>query len=149
MDKEINIGCLDEDLTQKIVDKIHTDNNYFLVIEDGLRKNTLIFFSPSTHDGYENQWDIVPGVTLLVPFFKSGDKRVEYMGEGHSLIWPAYHLDKLSTVKYKGHKLNVPYDYKGWLKHYFGDDWGEENLDWHWSQANNLCQWKGGDKFEK
>ena len=147
LDKEINIGCLDEDLTQEIVDRIHVASKYFNCVSDHLRKNTLIFFAQNPTRNYTSEWEIEPGFTLLVPFFKSGTKRVEYMGEGHCLVWPAYHLDKYDKIKFQGHTLRTPHDYQKWLSHYFGDDWKEENLDWHWTQAKNLVAWGGGDKF--
>lgn len=84
------------------------------------------------------------GFTLLVPFFLKDDKRIEYTGNNNYCVsWPKHHLEKFETIDYKGHTLNVPNDYKGWLKHYFGPDWKEENLEWQWvSGAKNLNLWK-------
>ena len=145
-DRELNIGCLAEDLTQEILDKIKADNPYFNVIGDDSRKAVLVFFSSPTNDNWTDHWQMEPGFTLLVPFFKEEMKeelRVEYLGDGHHLAWPAYQLESFKTVRYKGVDFRGPCLPHNWLNLYFGKDWKKENLKWSWGMARNL-DWKGG-----
>lgn len=146
-DKEINVGCLYEDLTSEVIEKIKAKNDHVKVVGDDVRDIALIFFGSGWKPGFTTAWQM-DCFTLLMPFFKLGSKRVLYMGQNNLLVWPSYHLDKMETVNYKGHMLRVPGDTKEWLRHYFGGDWQKENLAWHWTTAGNHLNWKGGDISE-
>lgn len=142
-DKELNLGCLDEELTDEMIEKIKKDKAYSNMGGDNNRKRTIIYFG-DTNINQQNPLENPIGFTLLVPFFLKDDKRIEYTGNNnYCASWPKHHLEKFETIDYKGHTLNVPKDYKGWLEHYFGTDWREENLSWQWiSGAKNLNLWK-------
>jgi len=141
-DKEINLGCLDEELTDEMIEKIK-DKPYYAMREDDNRKRTVIYFGDTSVDPHHPLLGPI-GFTLLVPFFLKDDKRIEYTGDNNCCVsWPKHHLEKFEIIDYKGYFLNVPNNYKGWLKHYFGPDWEEENLNWQWqSGAKNLASWK-------
>ena len=142
-DKEINLGCLDEELTDGMIEKIKKDKPYYTMREDDNRKRTIIYFG-DTNVNPHHPWLGSIGFTLLVPFFLKDDIRIEYMGvNNHCVSWSKHHLEKFETIDYKGYSLNVPSDYEGWLEHYFGSDWREENLSWRWENgAKNLYLWK-------
>ena len=141
-DKELNLGCLDEELTDGMMEKISRDKVYSDMGGDNNRKRTIICFG-DTDVNPQSPWEDPTGFTLLVPFFLKDDRRVEYTGNSNYCVsWPKYHLEKFETIDYKGHTLNVPSDYKSWLSHYFGLDWGIENLNWRWETgAKNIVLW--------
>lgn len=130
-DKEINVGCRDEDFTGEMLEKMKKD--YALVKSYG----SYILFG--------NHPDSFWGAdffSLLGKFVKEGNERVEYMGAGKALVWPAKHLNILKQIDYKGYKFNVPnYRFK-WLEHYFGEHWREEDLKWAWPTAPNCREVK-------
>ena len=141
-DKEINLGCLDEELTDEMIEKIRKDKPYCAMREDDNRKRTMLYFGDTAVKPH-CLWVGPVGFTLIVPFFLKDNKRIEYTGDNnYCTFWPKHHLEKFGVIDYKGYSLNVPNDYKNWLKHYFGPDWKEENLNWHWKDgAKNLALW--------
>jgi len=142
-DKELNLGCLDEELTDEMMKKIKKDKAYSKMEGDNNRKRTIILFG-DTYVFPQSPWDAPIGFTLLVPFFLKDDRRIEYTGDNdYCASWPKYHLEKFEIINYKGYALNVPSNLEDWLEHYFGLSWREENLNWRWQNgAKNLALWK-------
>jgi len=97
---------------------------------------TILYFG---NNDSKNLWGDKGLFTLLAPFFLKDNLRVEYMGGGICKTWPKRHYENLGTIDYKGYTFNIPNDPEGWLEHYFGSDWREENLNWHWqTDAKNV-----------
>ena len=142
-DKELNLGCLDEELTDEMIEKIKKDKPYYAMREDDNRDRTVIYFG-DTNVNPQSPWLGPIGFTLLVPFVLKDDKRIEYTGNNNYCVsWPKYHLEKFEIIDYKDYTLNIPSNPEDWLKHYFGKDWRKENLNWQWqSEAKNLDLWK-------
>jgi len=138
-DRELNIGCLDEDLTDKMIKRIKKDHAWCKMNEDedwNFRKRTILYFG---NNDPKKLWGAKGFFTLLVPFFLKGSSRVEYVGADICMAWPKRHCKKFGTIDYRGYTLNTPNDPKGWLEHYFGPDWREENLNWYWqTDAKNV-----------
>lgn len=128
-DREINVGCKEEDFTPAMRERITKD-----------------FKRTEWHDGFclfGNQDDTFwqgegSYFSLLGKFKIYKNDRVENMGIGNYLVWPKKHLKTLKQINYKGYTFNVPnYRFK-WLEHYYGKHWEEEDLSWNWSNAANL-----------
>jgi len=140
LDREINIGCLAENLTKERLSRIHNRSSYYRTVED--EETRLVFFA-SPENPHELSpaltatWEIEPGFTLLGAFYEEGDNRVEHMGNGNTLSWPKQYLESFEEVEFMGTRFRVPHPCKDWLEHYFGADWITENLKWTWSVAGN------------
>ena len=144
-DREINLGCLAEDLTDEILSRIINDNKYVTIRNSMYKNNHLIFFSPYWKEKWRRCWDIKPGFTLLAPFYKSGNIRYEYMGDFRCKVWNASHIDKKEdweNVIFNGTQYKMMKDHVGWFDNYFGPSWRVERLTWHWaSHGLNLQNW--------
>jgi len=133
-DKELNIGVLAEDISDKFVDQLEKDFPFFTRHSDDLRKDHLVFFGPD-YDKDISIWASPVGFTLMVKFWKGTNIIYEYGGNGVCLVWPDYHLNdksKWGSVEYLGRKFNTPAKPKEWLAHYFGEDWETPKLKWSW-----------------
>jgi hypothetical protein len=128
LDREVNLGCKAEDLTDEILDKIGEDFSFYL------NKGGYIIFGQQGKDC----WAGNDCFAFLGFHEKVADERIETLDGGKRLVWESSHIDKLRKVKYKGYEFNVPSRTKRWLHTYFGDGWEKEDLTWNWSRANNL-----------
>jgi len=137
MDREINFGCLAENLTPERLEKIRKDNGYYETIT-GFALGGILFDKLSRDPNSQEPWGR-KAFTLLVLFYPTEYKRFEDLGSGRCLSWNKEHLEKFDHIIWKGKRLRVPSNPKDWLSHYFGKDWRKEKLDWHWAKdANNF-----------
>jgi len=137
-DREINVGCRKEQLTNEMIKRIEKDFKR-VQLNDG-----YIIFGNQEKSFWEGGY-----FCLLGKFTKKEDMRVEYMGNNRGLYWDAKHLDRLQQIDYKGYKFYVPNYRIKWLETYFGKDWMEEDLSWNWSKARNCTDKELQDKLNK
>lgn len=138
-DKELNIGCLAEDLTPEIIEKIRKRSKWMILKSTPIKRNHLIYFS--TYPAERDIWSSCEMFTLLAPFYKYKNIRYEYMSDYRIKVWDKkyYKKSKWGTIEYDGYKYKALYKYKQWFADYFGDDWKREKRNWSWQlHAKNL-----------
>lgn len=134
-DKEINIGIRSDNLSQQLLFDMQRDFPYFQ--SDGQKlPHSLTYFGPEPiikyHSVNKDMWAMEPGMCLLATFWKGKTKWIEYMGGDLCLTWPREQLDTYQGIYLHHRNVTVPNDRHKWLEHYFGDDYMEENKNWHW-----------------
>lgn len=141
-DKEINIGIRAEDFTDRLYKELRQSHPYFNVVNENLPNSMIFYAQEQIKPPMSTHWDIKPGFTLLARFWKGQTKRIEYMGEEHTLIFPAEFFDKLETIELFDRTFNIPSNPKKYLDYYFGKDWAKEEKQWHWSGAGAYRRWE-------
>lgn len=134
-DNELNFGIRARDLTQQLIWDMKKEFPY--VSCDGNKmENALIYFGPEPiidyHSVNKSQWDMEPGFALLATFWEGKNGWYEYMGHDICLEWPKFQLETFSGIDLAGRRISAPAKPGEWLEHYFGEDFMEENLGWHW-----------------
>lgn len=148
-DIEINIGIKAEDFTDQLYKEIAESHAYFNPQQDKL-PNPLIFYGtyPKPID-HEDHWGINPGFVLLARYWEGKTTRIEYMGQGHCIVFPKEFFDSFGEVEVLGRTFKAPANPEKYLAYYFGEDWKTEKKGWHWSQTERYKTWeqleKGGE----
>lgn len=138
-DREHNFGCLAEDLTPGMIRKIQDEFPHFY--SHGQRwPYSLIYLAEQKPK--KDLWEFENGFGLLAAFWETRNKRVENMNNSLFKWWPKEHLgakEEWGTIKALGREFKTPKETDKWFSHYFGKDWREEKVGWHWSKdANNI-----------
>lgn len=138
-DQEHNFGCLAEDLTPGMVRKLQDVFPHYFQ-HGPMWENSLIYLAEQKPE--KDIWEMKDGFGLLAGFHKTRTKRVENMNHDIFKWWPANLIDdksKWGVVKILGREFKTPIDYEAWFNHYFGKDWRNEKIGWHWSRdAENI-----------
>lgn len=143
-DREINLSCLYNDLTEERIKKIKEMFPYFLNIDGKIKPHTAMWFSDKEfYDDKNNVKWKGDNFILLSTYLKGKDNNM-YMDVGyeHGLYQPKELIgdkSKWGYVYILGRKFNTPADSIKYFENYYGKDWLIPNKDWSWlANAKNF-----------